>query len=196
MLTIPEQLCLCGRRMFDRRLTDMSGGNLSVRDGNTIYITPRFSGALKHWQLEPEDIVTGSIDNDDILNHPMFSREGKAHLSIYRNFPDANAVVHAHPFHVMPFATSVKPIKPVTEGCQKFGVIDCIETAPAHSMDLANSIVEGLRGKDDRIRVQAAGVILPYHGIILAAKNLFMGIDALERIDWNAYCLIVSKLID
>ncbi len=195
MPTIPEQIALVGRTMFERRLTDMSGGNISVRDGNTIYITPRFSGAKKHWNLDPEDIVCGSIDNDDILQHPMFSREGKAHLGIYRSYPDVGAILHAHPFHVLPFCVAVKPIPPLTEGTQKFGIIDCIEQAPAHSADLADSIVAGFVGKETRIQKQAAAVLMPYHGIIVAAKDLLMGLDALERIDWNAYCVTVSKML-
>jgi L-fuculose-phosphate aldolase len=196
METIAEQIALVGRRMFERRLTDMSGGNISAREGNNIYITPRFSGGKKHWQLEAEDIISGTIENNDILEHPMFSREGKAHLAIYRNFPDVTAVLHAHPLHVLPFCAAAKSIRPVLEGTQKFGVIECVEAAPAHTSNLAESIVEGFRGKEDRIRVQAAAVLLPYHGIIVAAKTLLLGIDALERIDWNAYCLIAGKQVE
>lgn len=196
MATIPEQIAYIGRRMFERRLTDMSGGNISAREGNTIYITPRFSGGKKHWQLEASDIISGPIDTDELLNNPLFSREGKAHLAIFRNFPDVFGVVHAHPFHVMPFCAAVKPIRPILEGTQKFGVIECITEAPAHSAKLADYIVEGLRGKEDRMRSQAAAVLMPRHGIMVAGKDLFAALDAVERIDWNAYCLMAQKFID
>ena len=193
MTTIPEQIAYIGRRMFERRLTDMSGGNVSARDGNMIYITPRFSGGKKHWQLEPSDILCGSIDTDDIMNHPMYSREGKAHMAIYRNFPDVAAVIHAHPFHVLPFCAANRSIEPVLEGTEKFGVIECVPAAPAHSIAVAENVVAGLRGKEDRIRKHAAAVILPFHGIIVASKDLWLAIDALERIDWNAWCILAQK---
>ncbi|MDR3575884.1 MAG: class II aldolase/adducin family protein [Anaerolineaceae bacterium] len=195
MPTIPEQIAAVGRELFDRRLTDFSGGNISVRGEGQVYITPRFAGGQKHWNLAPADILYGPLDTDDLLNNPLFSREGKAHLAIYRNFPDAGAVIHAHPFHVLPFCAAGKPIPPVLEGTQKFGVIECIAEAPAHSADLAENIVAGLKGKDERIRKHAAAVILPRHGLIVAGKDLFLAIDAVERIDWNAYCILSQKLL-
>jgi L-fuculose-phosphate aldolase len=196
MATIPEQIVKVGREMFERKLTDFSGGNISVRSEGQVYITPRFAGSQKHWQLDPANILCGPLDTDDLLNNPLFSREGKAHLAIYRNFPDAGAVIHAHPFHILPFCAANKPIPPVLEGTQKFGVIECVPAAPAHSLDIANNIVEGLKGKDDRIRKQAAAVLMPKHGIIIAGKDLLAAIDALERIDWNANCILSQKLLD
>ena len=38
MLTIPEQLCEAGKIMFEKRLTDMAGGNISARvDDMRVY---------------------------------------------------------------------------------------------------------------------------------------------------------------
>jgi L-fuculose-phosphate aldolase len=190
---IPELIVMVGKLMFERRLTDMAGGNISARDGNTIYISPRFSGSIHHWQLKPEDIISGPIDTDEILQNPLFSREGKAHLAIYRTFPDAKAVVHAHAFHIQPFAVAGIPIPSVMEATEKFGTIDVVEYAPAHSGNLAKYVIAGLKGKDDLIRKQAAGVLLPRHGIILAAKDLLAGVDALERIDSNCYCIMAQN---
>ncbi len=195
MQSIPEQIAIIGRRMFERRLTDMSGGNISVRDHETIYITPRYSGGKKNWQLDPEDILSGPVDTDEVLNHPLFSREGKAHVAIYRNFPDVTAVVHAHPFHVLPFCVAERSIPPVLESTEKFGVVECVPSARAHSRELAENVVAGLRGKEDRIRTQAAAVLLPRHGIIVAGKDLYAAIDAVERIDWNAWCILAQKAL-
>jgi len=50
MQSVPEMIAQIGRRMFERRLTDMSGGNVSAREGNTLYITPKYSGSRHHWQ--------------------------------------------------------------------------------------------------------------------------------------------------
>jgi len=195
MQTIPEQIAAVGRRMFERRLTDMSGGNISARSGETVYITPRFSGGRRHWQLEPGDILWGPLEGDALLEDPNFSREGRAHLAVYRNYPDVAAVIHAHPFHVLPFSAAGRPIPPVLEGTQKFGVVECVPAAPAHSNELAERIVAGLRGQEERIRKQAAAVLIPAHGILVAGKDLFAAIDALERIDWNAWCILAQKLL-
>lgn len=193
--TIPEQIAYVGRRMFERRLTDMAGGNISVRQDETLYISPSFSGSRRHWQLQPEEIIRGSLINDALLDHPQFSREGKTHLAIYRHFPDVGAVIHAHPFHVLPFCVAERDIEPVLEATQKFGVTKIIKGAPAHSEQLAHNVLAGLQGKEANIRKQAAAVILPKHGIFVAGKDLLAAIDALERIDWNAWCILAQGLI-
>ncbi len=193
--SLPEQLAYVGRLMFERRLADMAGGNISAREGSRIYISPRYSGSRQHWQLNPEDIIEGDIETDAILENPRFSREGKAHLAIYRNFPDVLGIVHAHPFHILPFCAASRAIEPVLEATQKFGVVDVVKAAPAHSSELAANIVAGLRGKEANIRKQAAAVLLPAHGIIVAGKDLLAAIDALERIDWNAWCILARRLM-
>jgi len=195
MTTLREQLALIGRRMFERRLTDIAGGNISARDGDQIISSPRYSGAQYHWQLEPDQFVSGPVDTDEILENPLFSREGKAHLAIYRAFPEVQAIIHAHSYNIQPFAAASQPIPPVLEANDKFGTIPVIQQAPAHSRELAENVVAGLRNQQDRIRLQAAAVLLPRHGIIVAGKSLFAAVDALERIDWNCWCIIAGRLI-
>jgi L-fuculose-phosphate aldolase len=195
METPAEQIAYVGRRMFERRLADMAGGNVSVRDGNMIYISPRYSGSRHHWQLNPEEIISGPIDTDELLDNPRFSREGKAHLAVYRHFPEVTGIIHSHPFHILPFCVAERAIEPVLEATQKFGVVEVVKGAPAHGEELAANIVEGLRGKEASIQKQAAAVLMPKHGILVAGKHLMAAIDALERIDWNAYCIMAQSFI-
>jgi L-fuculose-phosphate aldolase len=195
MTATREQLAMIGRRMFERRLTDIAGGNISARDGDSIFISPRYSGSRKHWQLEPEDFIQGSLTNDELYHHPLLSREGKAHIAIYRTFSSAQAVIHAHAYNIQPFAAAGRPIPPMLEANDKFGVVPVAKHAPAHSTELADYVVEGLRGQEDRIRVQAAAVLMPRHGIFVAGKDLLATIDALERIDWNCWCILAQRLL-
>ena len=62
---IRVQLASITRRLFDRKLLDMAGGNISVRLCDIIIISPRYAGSQKHWQLEPGDFVEGSIQSED-----------------------------------------------------------------------------------------------------------------------------------
>lgn len=194
-MTAPETLVMIARRLFERKLTDMAGGNLSMREGDTLFITPRYAGSKQHWQLSPEDILSGPIGTDDLLAHPRFSREGKAHLGVYRRFPQVTGCVHAHPFHVLPFCVAECPIEPVLESTQKFGIVEVVKGAPAHSQVLADQIVEGLERRQDAIAKQAGAVLLPRHGIFVAGKDIYHAIDAVERIDWNAWCLLAQGML-
>lgn len=195
MNSIPELLCATGKTMFEKRLTDMAGGNISARVDEIVYMSPRYAGARFHWQLAPEDLVSGRWAEDEIAQRPDFSREGWAHLLIYRAFPEVRAIIHAHPFHVMPFAAFSRPIEPVLEATQKFGVVELTKAAPSHTMDLAYYVVEAFRGKEERMRDQAAAVLMPQHGIILAGTELLPVLDALERINTNAYCILSRGLL-
>lgn len=194
-LQIRKQLSDIVHRLFERKLFDMSGGNISIRCGDRIIISPRYSGSKKHWQLSAEDFIEGSINNDELLGHPLFSREGKAHLAIYREIPIVNSIIHAHSYNILPFAAKGIPIPPVLEGTQKFGVIQVAPYTPAHSSALADQAVKIIKGQQKSIEIQAAAVILPQHGILIAGKDVWHASDALERIDWNAWCLIAMKML-
>ena len=37
--------------IYDRQLSDSAGGNMSVRSGDRIYVTPRFMGARYRWRI-------------------------------------------------------------------------------------------------------------------------------------------------
>ena len=50
---IPEQIIYVAKRMFERRLTDMAGGNISARAGEQLYITP-FGNRLPNLTFELE----------------------------------------------------------------------------------------------------------------------------------------------
>jgi L-fuculose-phosphate aldolase len=196
MENVREQLAYIGRMLFERCLMDTAGGNISARQGNRIFISPKYSGSKRHWQLDPEEFIEGEIGSNEVLNHPMFSREGKAHVAIYLNFPDVQGVIHAHPFHILPFCAAGKTIEPMLEQTQKFGVIQLVKAAPAHSAELAENIVAGLRGQEKVIQTQAAAVLVPQHGIIVAGKDILAAVDALERIDWNAWCILAQRLLE
>jgi L-fuculose-phosphate aldolase len=185
-----EQIIYVGQRLFERKLLDMCGGNISVRQGDQLLLTARYSASQRHWQNTPEDILVGDIFSDELFKDPRCSRESRAHLAIYRQFPEVGGIIHAHPFHVLPFCAASRPIEPVLEQTQKFGTIKVVGGAPAHSQELADNIVEGLKGQEATIKKQAAAVLLPHHGIIVAGKDLLAAADALERIDWNAWCIL------
>ena len=66
--------------------------------------------------------------------------------------------------------------------------------APAHSEKLADAIVEGLRGKDEYIRKYATAVMAPGMVCSSSASDLDAAFDPTERIDTNAYCILMSRL--
>jgi ribose 5-phosphate isomerase B len=185
-----------GKRVFERNLTDSAGGNISVRLGDTVCITPRYSGSRRHWQLQPNQVLVSDLAGNKFEGDGDISRESKVHYRLYQEFPDGTAVLHSHPRHVMVFVASGQPIEPVLEATLKFGKIPVIDKfAPAHSEKLADFVAEGLQGKDEAIRKYAAAVMAPWHGLFVVGKDLDAAFDLTERIDTNAYCILMSRLL-
>jgi L-fuculose-phosphate aldolase len=193
MTSIAEQICYVGRVMFERNLTDIAGGNITIRDADTVYCTPRYAGNKWHWQLNPEDIIVGPVLTDELLGNPSFTREGLSHLAIYRAFPFVRAIIHAHPRHILPFVAFERPLFPVLKATRKFGTLKYISQAPNFSQEQAVSIVENMHGQEELMQQSAAAVLMPQHGIILAGVKFMDVLDSLERIDTNAYCLITQS---
>jgi L-fuculose-phosphate aldolase len=184
-----------GRLMYERYLTDASGGNISAKVGDVICITPRYAGSKHQWRLRPEQVIVADLDGQKVMGEGEISRESKVHFRLLRDFPDGQAVVHGHPRHVMAFAVAGRPITPVLENTLKFGVIRVCRFAPAHSDALAENIATELRGQEATIRKQAAAVIAPWHGLFVVGRDLEAAFDAAERIEVNAQCILMSRLL-
>jgi L-fuculose-phosphate aldolase len=185
-----------GRLLFGRHLTDAAGGNISARVGDQVCITPRYSGSKRHWQLQPHQVLLSDLLGNKLNGDGDLSREAKVHYRLYREFPDGMAVLHSHPRHVMVFVASGQPIEPILEATLKFETIPVVKTyAPAHSEKLADFIAEAMQGKDEAIRKYAVAVMAPWHGLFVVGKDLDAAFDLTERIDTNAYCILMSRLL-
>jgi L-fuculose-phosphate aldolase len=189
-----QHIAEIGQLLFDRHLADAAGGNISARAGDLLCITPRYSGSKHKWHLLPHEVLVVDSEGKKIEGNEEISREAKVHLKLMKSFPEGTAIIHAHPRNVMVFATIKQPIYPIMEGTLKFGVVKVSKYAPAHSTKLADFISMEFSGQTEMIRKQAAAVIAPWHGLFVIGKDLDAAFDAVERIDTNAYCILMSRL--
>lgn len=197
-LTGAELVVYVAKYMFDRHLTDTAGGNISLREGDTVYFSPTLACVNYHWRIGPEDVITGDISNlDALIRHPRFTREGLSHIAIYKAFPYVQSVLHAHPKYLLPFIAGSKPIPAVLNSSRFFDNMQYHQEAPPYSQEQADDIVRIMKTQEDLIKTNAAPVLMPKHGIILAsASNILVPLDSLERINNNAFAVLASKLID
>ena len=189
------KIAAIGRLLFDRHLTDAAGGNISVRVGDVVCISPRYSGAQHQWQLQPEDVLVADLNRNILEGAGDLSRESNVHFRLHTEFREAGtAVIHAHPKNLVVFAALAKPMPPVLEANRKFGEVKVVDFAPAHSPILAENVAGALRGQESRIRKHAAGVIAPWHGLFLMGKDLDAAFDAVERFDTNARIILTAQM--
>lgn len=188
------KLAEVGRFLFDRQLTDSGGGNISARIGQVVVMSPSYSGQSYRWQLQPEDFLLVSLNGELLEGTGRITREASVHLGLHRKFGEyGTAVIHGHPKNVMVFAAMAMAMPPVIEATQKFGTIQCIEYAPAHSPDLAERVINVITGQEDRIAKHAAAALAPWHGLFLMGKDIDAAFDAVERIDTNAFCILQAQ---
>ncbi|MBN1963001.1 MAG: class II aldolase/adducin family protein [Anaerolineae bacterium] len=188
-----EKLAVTGKMLYKRRLADTSGGNISARVGDKICLSPRYAGSKHRWQLTPDQVLVIDLEGNILEGDGQLSRETKVHLGLHREFGEhGTGVIHAHPHNLLAFCALGIPMPPVLEANLKFGEIPVIDYAPAHSPDLAANVVGAIRGNEARIRTQAAGVIAPWHGVFLIGKDIDAAFDAVERLDTNAYIILMT----
>lgn len=196
-LTPAELVAYAAKYFFERGLTDAAGGNISIKVGDDIFMTPTLAGTAYHWYISPEDIVVGTCQKiDELKKHPRFSREGLSHLSIYKAFPYVGAIVHAHPKYVNVFVAQSKPIFPLLRSSDEFGTLQYHESAEPYSQDQADKIVKLFKKQEERIKSKAAAVLMPRHGIIIASHDLMNALDSLERINNNALAVLAQKMLE
>jgi len=82
---------------FDRGLTELQGGNMSVRAGDEVVTTPTMASEHDGWRLSPDDMVIHDLDGGVVAGDPRrVSRETRLHLRLYRAYPDVRSVFHLH----------------------------------------------------------------------------------------------------
>ena len=89
---IRKQIVELGASLFARRLTFGRTGNISVRVGDAVLLTPTGAslGSLDPEALSVIDTAGRHVDG------PRPSKEAFLHAAVYRARPDAGAVVHLH----------------------------------------------------------------------------------------------------
>ena len=182
--------------MYSRRLTNSAGGNISCRIGDRIYISPRYLGSKNRWKLREEmilvfDCVNGSGEFSCIEGDPAaVSRESRMHFACYKNFPEINGIVHAHPFNLNVFASAGKPVVPTNQYTEKFGETPVIANLPSHSQELADAAVAALKPRREALANHGLGLILHWHGVLMVGRDLADAYDTLDRLEWSAYALL------
>lgn len=91
-----------GRKLWERQYVDGNGGNISVRLGQRyVLCTPTM---MSKRDMEPADICLSDLDGNILAGDRLRTSELLLHIEIYKNNPNARAVVHCHPPHATAFA--------------------------------------------------------------------------------------------
>ena len=163
------------RMLYDRNLTVSAGGNMSVRlDDEYILITP--SGRNKG-ALAPEDMIVVSMDGE-ALGDAKPSIETGMHLGIYRNNPDAGAVVHCHPLNCIALTMKGRVRTDLTpEGVLLLGDVPTVGYMTPGTKELADAVAAHAASK---------AILLTRHGAVTVGRDLQQAFDRMEELEFQA----------
>jgi L-fuculose-phosphate aldolase len=174
------ELVSYGARLLDDGLAVGSAGNLSVRMGDLVAITP---SGIPYADLRPADIclVTpagAQLDEDGTDHLATPSSETPMHLAIYAA-ASAAAVVHTHSPEVVALSASRPELPAIHYAITALG--GPVRVAPYlrfGSAALATAAVEALDGR--------SAVILRNHGAVTYGRHLAQAYERALLLEWLA----------
>ena len=92
-----------GRDGWQRGLFNGMNGNISVKAGDRMLITG--TGSAKG-HLTPKDLTLMDLNTREVISGPPQSSETPVHLAVYADQPEARAIVHTHPPHLLALSLS------------------------------------------------------------------------------------------
>lgn len=152
------------RLLVERGLNQGTAGNLSLRDGDAMLITP--SGVPPE-DIEPAMIAVMPLDGNGTWSGPKVpSSEWRLHRDILRHREDVHAVVHTHSLYATVLAIQRRSIPAIHYMIAAFGgsSIRCTPYAPFGTQALSDLIVDHLGPRH--------GVLLGNHGMVTTGHTM------------------------
>jgi L-fuculose-phosphate aldolase len=154
-----------------------TSGNVSVRDGNTILITPT---RTRKDTITPEQIVACNLDGAPLDRNQKPSSEITMHRSVYGARKDVFAIIHAH----CPYCTvctidgiSLENIL-IAEQVIYTGPVPTVPYAMPGSPDQAAAVEPYIADHDS--------MLLERHGVLVLGKDLEEALNRMEQLEYTA----------
>lgn len=182
-----DQLVMFMQRIYDKRLTTMSGGNLSIRDDDgNIWITP---AGVDKGTLTRRDIICVKPDGTVIGPHKP-SSELPFHISVYKMRSDLHAVLHAHPPALVAFS--------IVRQCPSLDLIPTVRRV-CPDVRIATYAVPGSEALGANVgAVFADGcdiAILENHGVCVGAPDMFTAFQRFETLNYTALLEVLGRKV-
>lgn len=168
-----EAVIAYSRRMAGDGLAVGTSGNVSVRSGDLIAITPT---GVAYDDLTPADVCLVDLEGEPVDARLRPSSEVPMHTAVYAA-TDAGAVVHTHPLHATALSLLVDELPPVHYLVALLGgPVRVVPYAPYGTAELARLGVEGLADR--------TAVILANHGATTYGEHLEQAYTRSLYLEW------------
>ncbi len=168
-----EALVATARRTVADGLVVGTSGNVSVRVGDIVLVTP---SGVPYDRLTPEDVTGVGLDGRQVLGTLVPTSELPMHLAVHRT-TDARAVVHTHAVHATAVSTLVPELPTIHYMSAALGgPVRVAPYATYGSEELAENM---LRALADR-----TACLLQNHGTMAYGTTLDQAYDRTAQLEW------------
>ncbi|MCE0509157.1 class II aldolase/adducin family protein [Microbacterium aurugineum] len=170
-----------------RGLTHGRTGNLAVRDGERVLLTPT---GVSLADVDADRLSVVALDGSH-LDGPKPTKEAFLHVALLRVRTEANAVVHTHSVHAAAVSclSDVDPENPIPPLTAYYGMrVGKLRMLPyfAPGDPAATGAVE------EAARVTHA-LLLRNHGPVVAGADLDTALDAVEELEHTAQLFLLTR---
>ncbi|QUW82859.1 class II aldolase/adducin family protein [Streptomyces mirabilis] len=179
-----DELVATARRTVADGLVVGTSGNVSVRVGDTVLVTPT---GVPYDRLRPEDAVGVDLEGRQVLGSLVPTSELPMHLAIHRA-TDARAVVHTHAAH----ATAVSALVPELPLIHYMagalgGPVRVAPYATYGTPELAENMLQALTGR--------TACLLQNHGTIAYGASLSQAFDRTAQLEWMSRVWLLASSV-
>jgi len=173
-----------GRRLYAKGLIAGNEGNISVRIGDVLLVTP---AAVCKGFLAPEAIVRTDLGGRSLEPGRRVSSEALMHAAVYARRPDVLAVVHAHPPVATAFAVAGIPLdRPLTaEAVLTLGTVPVVPYGTPSTADLSSRVAEAI--------CDAHALLLANHGALTVGDSLARAWERMETLEQLSRVTLASR---
>ena len=185
--TLRADIVEVGRRMYARGYTASNDGNISVRlESDRLLMTPK---SVCKGFMTPEMMCITDLEGRKLQGDRDPSSEMLMHLEVYRQRPDVQAVVHAHPPTATGFAVAGIPLDRavLAEVLTTLGSIPIAEYATPSTKELPLAVRKYIKAHD--------GMLLANHGALTVGGDLYGAYYKMETIEHFAKISLVARLL-
>ncbi|TDD72317.1 aldolase [Jiangella aurantiaca] len=177
-----ESLVAACRRLAALGLSPGGSGNVSVRVGEQVFVTPT-GGALS--RVTAGDLAVLSLTGEP-LSGARPSKEFPLHLAAYRVRPEARAIVHLHSVHAVAVSCLDEPLPTLTPyQVTRIGPLPVVPYAPPGSAALAEGVAVAL--------AENHAALMANHGSVVAAAGVDLAADLAEELESTARLALLLR---
>ncbi|MEU5044414.1 class II aldolase/adducin family protein [Streptomyces griseorubiginosus] len=172
------------RRTVSDGLVVGTSGNVSVRVGSTVLVTP---SGVPYDRLTPADLTGVDLQGHQVLGTLVPTSELPMHLAVYRS-TDARAIVHTHAVHATAVSTLVPELPAIHYMTGALG--GPVRVAPYATYGTDELAENMLRALTDR-----TACLLQNHGTIAYGASLSQAYDRTAQLEWMSHLWLTARSV-